>query len=157
MDIRKITTVDILNTYKKITQQGNFTKKAFSKCRTLLKGIFDYAVEQGIIPYNYVSSVPLRKLKFQPAKDNSEDVYTEEERSKLLECLRNLPKQDVRSLAIQLAACFPMRIGELRALTWDDYDEQNSRILVWHEIIQQAKGNKKRCDVDVPHTKSGKG
>ncbi len=60
----------------------------------------------------------------------------------MLECLRNLPKQDVFSLAIQLAACFPMRIGELRALTWDDYDEQNNRILVWHEIIQQAKGDK---------------
>ena len=29
---------------------------------------------------------------------------------------------------------FCLRIGELRALTWEDYDAENDTIFIWHEI-----------------------
>ena len=55
-----------------------------------------------------------------------------------------------------LATYLFMRIGELRALMWEDYHPEKNQIFVWHEITQGEKGNTKRSDRDVPHTKGGK-
>ena len=98
-------------------------------------------------------------LYFHPhpcnSKDNSENVYTDEDRDKLLSYLRNLPEQNVYSLAVQLSACFCMRIGELRALTWEDYYPEKIKIYVHHQIVQRdITGDGRKTDVDVDHTKS---
>jgi len=63
-------------------------------------------------------------------------------------------KPTVYTLAAQLAFCFCLRIGELRALKWEDYDEENSTIFIWHEIVEQSRDGKNRVAVDVSHTKT---
>lgn len=156
MDIRRITSYEILKDFKSITKKGEYTRKAFSKAHSLLNGIFDYAMELGALEHNPSREVSLRRLSFMPAKDNSEDVYTPEERDKLMSTLQSLPKQTIYSLAVQLAACFCMRIGELRALTWEDYYPEKKKIYVHHSIAKISMNGKARSDVDVPHTKSNK-
>ncbi len=64
--------------------------------------------------------------------------------------------QSTYTLAIRLAFCFPMRIGELRALTWEDYDEKAHLMHVWREVIKEARDGKNRCDVLVNHTKNNR-
>lgn len=153
-DIRSIKPYDILSEYKHICKRGEYTRKAFSKAHSLLNGMFDFAVERQLIESNPSRLVSLRRLTFLPAPDNSDDVYSSEERERLMAFLREMPKQTIYTLAIQLAFCFCMRIGELRALTWDDYFPDKQKIYIRHSIIKQKKDGKKRCDVDVPHTKA---
>ncbi len=47
-----------------------------------------------------------------------------------------------------------MRIGELRALEWDDYDVETGTLHIWKEIVMEEANGKKRTDKLVYHTKS---
>ena len=49
---------------------------------------------------------------------------------------------------------FCLIIGELRALTWEDYDAENDTIFIWHEIVDEAQNGKARVATDKPHTKT---
>ncbi len=153
MNAATIKTYDILRFYKSVTGQGVVTLKAFNKLRTLMNGMFDYGIELGIVESNPARNTPTKRLKFKVAKDNSDDIYTTEDREKLVTYLRELPKQTIYTLAVQLATCFGLRIGELRALTWDDYYPDRHKIYVHHQIVQREI-NGRRTDVDVPHTKN---
>lgn len=154
MDIRCIKSSHILRYFKReVCKNGEITQKAFMKAHTLLNMIFDYAMIMDIVSAN-PSRTRFPGLKFAEPKDNSQEVYTREERDQLLSYLRNLPQQTVYSLSVQLAACLCLRLGELRALTWDDYDEDNGKLLIWHQIVKVEKDGYKRSDIDVPYTKS---
>ncbi len=63
---------------------------------------------------------------------------------------------DGYTLGVQLAFCLIARIGELRALTWDDYDEEHGILHFWHEIVLEEKNGKIQSDSDVSWTKSKK-
>ncbi|MCH5338503.1 MAG: site-specific integrase [Acetatifactor sp.] len=156
MKVVDVTTPAILLEYKRIVGYGERTKKDFGKATSLLNGVFDLAVEMEIVQSNLARSVlPLtKKFKFAMEKDHSNDVWTKEERDKLVEYINTLP-QTRYTLAIRLAACFPLRVGELRALMWEDFLENEMKLRIHHEIVKIRKGNKKSCDADVPFPKGG--
>ena len=58
-------------------------------------------------------------------------------------------------MAVRLAFCFNLRVGELRALTWEDYNEEDGTIHICHQIIKD-KVNGHRTWVDVPYTKGNR-
>lgn len=144
----------VFNEYKRLTGPGLLTKKTFTKAKGLLDGIFDLAIESGIIEYNPSRIISIRRLKFKLEESKSSNVYTTKERDAILKYLKNQKNQTVYTLAIQLAFCFCLRIGELRALTWNDYDEKSKTLLIWHQIVDQEKNGKMRCATDVPFTKT---
>lgn len=150
-----LTSVDILREYKRVAGRGEVTKKVFNKAACLLNGMFDTAVEQGIVEVNVARNTPTRKLVFKPEADNSDMVYKPKERDQLIEYVKTLP-QTRYTLAIRLMACLPLRIGELRALTWEDYDEKEKKLHIRHEIVKVNKDGKNKCDADVPYTKGAK-
>lgn len=154
LNVINVTQRQCYSEFKRITGAGLITKKAFHKAKGILDGIFDIAIEAGIIDYNPSKNISSRNLKFLLKKDNSGDVYTDEERNKLLEYLNNLPSKNVYSLAVQLAFCFPLRIGELTALTWEDYSEESQALYIWHQIVECKRDEKKRVCTDVPFTKT---
>lgn len=153
--IADITSFTVLNYYKSIVGRGELTRKAFNKASGLLNGIFDLAVEKGIVDVNVARNTPTRKLTFRPEKDNSGMVYKPEERNALVKYLKILP-QTRYTLACRLMACLPLRMGELRALTWEDYDVKNKKLYIHHEIVKEKRNGKERCDVDKPFTKGAK-
>lgn len=153
--VADLTSVVILRAYKDLVKRGALTKKAFNKASGLLNGIFDLAIEKGIVSVNVARNTPTGKLTFRPESDNSDMVYHPEERDALIQYLKGIP-QTRYTLACRLMACFPLRMGELRALTWDDYHEQDRRLHVHHEIVKEKRDGKGRCDVDVPFTKGAK-
>ena len=153
--VKSVTSADILSEYKLLTGRGNLTKKVFSKASCLLNGMFDFAVEKEIITSNPARAVSQRKLVFRPEAVNTGKVYEPEERELLIKYLKSIP-QTTFTLACRLMACFPLRMGELRALTWEDYDEKNHRLLICKEISKEHREGKKRCDVEVPFTKGAK-
>ncbi len=144
----------VLNEYKRITGNALITKKAFAKAKGILDAVFDIAVEGNLIDFNPSRTLSTKRLRFKLESDNSNAVYTPDERDKLLKYLKELNKQTVYTLGVQLAFCFCLRLGELRALTWDDYDEENRTIYIWHQIVDLEKDGKKRVATDVPFTKT---
>lgn len=157
MKVVDVTIPAILIEYKRIVGRGKVTKKDFGKATGVLNGMFDLALEMEIIQYNVArSTLPLtKKFTFKMEPDHSNDVWTREERDKLIAYINTLP-QTRYTLAIRLAACFLLRIGELRALMWEDFLENEMKLRIHHEIVKIRKGNKKSCDADVPFPKGGK-
>lgn len=153
--VADLTSFDVLRHYKSIVGRGKITKKAFNKASGLLNGILDLGVEKGIVTSNVARNTPTKKLAFRPEADNSEMVYQPEERDALVKYLKSIP-QTRYTLACRLMACLPLRMGELRALTWADYNERDKKLYIHHEIVKERRDGKERCDVDVPFTKGAK-
>lgn len=160
--IKSIKPIHIEREYKRICGDGNYTERAFSKAISLLNGIFDEAIVMNLIDVNIARATKVKNLKFKLAEKKyneygevEKDVYTKEEIETLRNYLDTLPATTY-TLGIKLATYFCMRLGELRALTWDDYYPDKHQIFIWHEIVKVAKNGKNRSDEDVAHTKGGK-
>lgn len=144
----------VLNEYKRLTGNALITRKTFAKSKGVLDAMFDIAVEGNLIDFNPSRTLSTKRLQFKLEDNSEKTIYTIEERDKLLKYLKELDKQTVYTLGVQLAFCFCLRLGELRALTWDDYNEENRTIYIWHQIVDRAKGGKNRVATDVPFTKA---
>ena len=151
--ILTIGSTDIRRFCETLVGRGNIDKRQFNKAKSVLNFIFDYAQEEGIVNYNPSRNFHGKRLHYKLPKSSIDQVYSSEERETILNYVTTLP-QDVYALAIRLAFCFCLRIGELRALTWDDYYEERRLIRIWHQIVREPKNGKERCDEDVPYTKS---
>lgn len=159
--IRDISTAFLEKEFRLMCGDGTkYTKKAFTKAKTLLSGIFQQALIDGIITFNAVIPVPLNKCRFImedfSEETEAEKYYSRKEMQKFREYVKSLPKSTY-TLGILLHSYIVARIGETRALTWDDFNAQTGELTIWHEIIQERQGEKARVDKDVPHTKSCKG
>lgn len=136
-----LTSVIILRDYKRIVQRGDITKKAFNKASGLLNGMFDIAIEKGIIDANVARNTPTSKLTFRPESDNTEMVYRPEEREALIKYLKSIP-QTRYTLACRLMACLPLRMGEIRALTWADYNERKKSCISATKLLKSGETGK---------------
>lgn len=147
---------EIREIYEYLIGNEKMTKKAFYNVRGLIIGAFSYAFNQGINCID-VSRVSFDGLHFKEPKDNSEAVYTPDEREQLLNYLESLPDQDVYTLSVRLAFTLCIRIAELRALTWDDIDTSDpSRpiIRICHQIVDKATDGVQRRATEVDYMKS---
>ena len=68
--------------------------------------------------------------------------------------LSNIP-QNSYTLAIQLMFCLDIRIGELKALRWTDYDEKKGQIYIHSQIVDRKDESGKWTQVELDYTKSG--
>ena len=73
--------------------------------------MFDTAVDYGLINFNPSRVLSKNQLKFKLPSGN-QPVFTLDERNKVMIYLKNLDKQTVYTLAVQLAFCFCLRIGK---------------------------------------------
>ena len=153
-EIISITIKDILDYYKSITGNGLLKKKAFDRAKRILNFIYDYLLTEGIVEQNLARQTPISRLKFKPEDDNSGEYYTKEERDILLNFLYNIQDKNVYHLAVSLCACLGKRIGEIKALTWNDVDIKNKKLIIHHQITLQYKedSNKKTFE-DTAHLK----
>ena len=151
MPIKSISVLDLKEFFGEITSRGALKKKAATKPLSLLKAIYDFAVPT-YCEHNVAREINLNSFHF--SMQESVEIFTEEQELQLLKYVKALP-QDVYSLAVRLAFCFNLRVGELRALTWEDYNEEDGTIHICHQIIKD-KVNGHRTWVDVPYTKGNR-
>jgi len=116
---------DFTTYFRSITRKRNITKKRFVNLKSLLNGIYAYAIEDELVDCNPIRDVNCKQLTFKPV-NNKDEVFTIEERNRLL---AHLELDDgIYSLAIQLAFHLVARIGELLALRFDDISGNSIRI-----------------------------
>ncbi len=153
MRISTIKPRDILNVYRWIIKEYYPTRKSFNKIKGVVNGIYRYAINEKDNPpieANIALSVDVSKMKFKPENDNTDKVYLEGE--KIAICTELESDTGIYAYAVRFAFEFCMRISELRALKWSDYDEEHGTIYI-HHMIRREKG----CiSVDAPHTKGSK-
>ena len=103
--------------------------------------VFDWAVNNDIVPYSVSRQVNLKDLNFRDA-DNYEEIYSDEERKKLLKVVLNHPEAVIARMFVILF-CMPLRLGEVRSIKWSDVDFEN-----------HTKGKKKKCNRYIPLSKT---
>ena len=161
MKITEITKYHLINAFETIVGDGTgISKKAVNNVKTIINGTFDYAnLRDGVNCFD-ARTVRIRDLTRKCNDSKSKDsTYTRKEAECIISYLSNLPPS-VYSLGVMLMFCLPIRIGELRALKWEDYDRDNRLLHLNHSIVCKADGETHRKAVDVNymkrHSDSGK-
>lgn len=133
MQIVDIKPKDLMKLFQSWTGNGLITRKDFNNRKSVLNGIFRYAVLNEIITYNPITSLPCNDLKYKIPMAKKK-AYTKEERSALLAYLKSL-EPDAYILAIMLAFYGIFRIGEIKALSWDNTNE--NVITIQHQLVEE--------------------
>lgn len=126
MQLQKITNIHIMELYNSLSEQG--LKYASIKfLHNYLKGMFDMAVESGLIVKNPTSGT-MKHIK----KGEKKEVIalTAREQDIFMNYLNIVPQWNVYEPIFTVLFNTGIRIGEATALTWDDIDFKNHTISV---------------------------
>lgn len=152
MHIADVKVSTIKKHYKLITANGAISRKTLNNAKTILNHVFDYAVDNDYVASNAARSVNTRDLHCKDV-NNELKVYTDEERNKII--AQAEIEDDVFARAIILMFCSCTRIGEIRALNWEDVDFENKTMYIHREIVRRKDAEGHEIYVCVNHTKSG--
>lgn len=170
--MRKLKPRDYIRLFENITKDRNLTSKSVSNIKSLLNKMYAYAIREELVEYNPLKSVDFSEFNYY-VPDNSDKVYTTENRQKLLSYLYNI--LEPYSLAIQLDFQLTCRIGEIKVLRWENVDFDNRVISIKEqalsqremkddltfdktttEVVPRVKGNKPKGKRNIPMTTEAK-
>lgn len=151
--LKDILPKDFIRLFRKWTKDRQMTRKKFNNVKSLINGIYYYAIEDGIVEHNPIKDINSKQFSFKPV-NNDDDVFTVAERKKLFSYLAN--NDDMYSLAVQLDFQLVLRIGELLSLRWSDISYGN--IHIQSQLLTERKMNddltfSPREHVNVDHVK----
>ena len=153
MKIRGISELALERECNRIVKDYNLSSKEWVNAKTILNGMFKYAVRK-----NYLLSNPIDKIeitvKFRQIvkKTGKTQTYNTEELRDLNEYLdtKYSETHDSAFLAVKLNFMLGLRVGELVSLKWDDICDEKHIHIIREEIRDQATG---KLEV-VEHTKT---
>lgn len=123
--IKELKATDFIKFFRAMLKAEPMTTKRFNDAKSVLNGIFYYAIENGTVEHNPIKEINFRQFQFKPINGKKE-VFTLAERQSLLDYLE--PIHDIFSLAVQLDFYLICRSAELRALRWTDIEGDNIKI-----------------------------
>lgn len=131
--------------FRLITKDRKLTRKQFCNIKSVLNNMLYLAIERELRQDNPLNNINYRQFAFKPVNRVIEP-YTEDERLLLL---KHIPNDNIYDLAVKLAFCFCMRIGELLALRYDDIKDN-------FIVISKFANNNKQIENDIKgHCSSG--
>ena len=166
LDGRKIRYMDelLLETEcNRIVKDFNLPRKEWCNIKTILNGMFEYAVRKKYLAENPMDKVKiLVKFKQVVRKTGKTETYNSDELKELNLYLDRMytETEDRAFLAVKLNFLLGLRVGELVALKWDDYcninhlhimrEEVRNQDTNQYEIVEHTKTNRDRFVVLVP-------
>lgn len=166
LDKKKINQVDelLLETESnRIVKDFNLTRKEWCNVKTILNGMFSYAVRKKYLDENPMEKVQIHvKFKQVVRKTGKTETYNTEELKNLNEYLDRMYTEtgDTAFLAVKLNFLIGLRVGELAALKWIDYsdikhlhivrEETRNQETNQYEIVEHTKTNRDRFVALVP-------
>lgn len=153
LPIRKLTANKFYTFYKGYTAGRAISRGELGNIKGISNMILDYAVNNEYIDRNVARAVSAKTLKCKIV-NNNDKVYTPEERRTLFDYLVSVPP-NVYTLGIMLMFCLDIRIGELKALKWADYNEKDGQIYVHSQIVARKDEDGKWYQQELDYTKSG--
>lgn len=143
--IKNLTPLDFIKFFRTLTKGRTMTRKRFNDMKSVVNGIYYYAIENDIVRHNPLLEINYQQFSYKP-ENNVVIPFTEEERLMMLE---HVPDNDLYDLAIKLDFYLTLRIGELKGLRFDDI--QGNFI-----CIQRFVNDKNQIEDDVKgHTSYG--
>ena len=113
--MRSLDVDDYISYFRSVTKGRKLTRKRFNDMKSVLNGMLFLAVEKKIIKHNPINDINFGQFSYKP-ENNQIFPYTSAERALIIDYLGD----DLYSLAIKLYFCLTIRIGELKALRYDD-------------------------------------
>jgi integrase len=147
----------------RIIREFNLPRKEWGNIKTILNGMFEYAVRKKYLPINPMEKVQiLVKFKQVVRKIGKTETYNSDELKELNRYLDQMYTEthDTVFLAVKLNFMFGLRVGELVALKWEDYcdinhlhivrEEVRNQITNQYEIVEHTKTNRDRFIILIP-------
>lgn len=166
LDNRKLGRVDdlLLETEcNRIVKESNLTRKEWGNVKTILNGMFSYAVRKRYLNANPMEKVQIHvKFKQVVRKTGKTETYNTEELENLNQYLDRMYTEtgDTVFLAVKLNFLIGLRVGELASLKWSDYcdikhlhivrEETRNQETNQYEIVEHTKTNRDRFVPLVP-------
>ena len=135
MPLKDIQPITLIKFFRKVTKDRTVTYKRLSNARSVLNGIMSYAIEEEIITHNPVSDVDFRQFVYKPVENQTDNVFTQEETETLLKYLSRI--HEPYSLAIQLSFYLFIRVGETKAIRWEDIDYTNRKVYLHEQVLTE--------------------
>ena len=147
--VSTITPADLMAHFKYMTEGRKMTRHAFRNAKGLLNQLFDLAYERNLISSNICRELSTRRLKFKPEACKQDQIYTREERDKIVNDLDG--SENVYDKAIIMQFCLGCRVSEVKGLYWSDIDFDNKQIYIHREVVDGENGEQ----IVKDQTKSG--
>lgn len=116
-------------------QNTNYSNSVLAKLYRQISSVLKKAVKRGIIPYNYCEDIPCPNSD-KPTKKIS--ALTVEEQKALIAALNKDNREPLRTMLL-LSLFTGMRMGEICALSVEDYDTKKNIITVNKTITRDEK------------------
>ncbi len=137
MKVKDVTTKVLYRYFRTLTKDRQYTKQTVTNIRSVLNGMFNYAVEQEVVEHNPVRDIDFKRLPYKPVPNKSNDVFTHEDATTLMTYLE--PLDDPYALAIRLDFNLFIRVGELAGLKWENIDFKNQTAYICHQITYEPE------------------
>lgn len=155
MKIKKIDEIILEQECNRIVKEYNLTRKEWCNAKTILNGMYEYAVRKKYLAENPMSKVQiLVKFKQIVRKTGKTETYNSEELVELNSFLDRMyaETQDASFLAVKVNFLLGLRVGELVALKWCDLCDSSHLHIVREEVRDQTDNSYKV----VEHTKTNR-
>ena len=147
----------------RIVKEFNLTRKEWANIKTILTGMYSYAIRKKYLLENPMEKVQIHvKFKQIVKKTGTTETYNTDELKNLNQYLDRMYTEtsDTIFLAVKLNFLLGLRVGELVALKWEDYCNINHLHIVreevrnqdtnTYEVVEHTKSNRDRFVVLVP-------
>ena len=156
--IRSIEPEDVSNFLEEQISEHNLTAKAFCNLKTITRGTLKWAKRNKLIDWNvqelfYDLDVTDKSFK-KIIKEDSKEVFNDAEMKRIVEYLKE--NQNMVNLGILLMFVTGLRVGELSALKWEDWDSNTGIIRIRRTEVRHFENHKGIFEVkDFPKTEAG--
>lgn len=144
LDISEISVMQLKEFCLEQIDKFNLTSKGYKELKSLLNGLFDYAVDTGLLKNNtakQMSRINTKKLNRTVSTPDTQVFTAQEESSLFIRAMEMFVKTGNTSyLAIILSGCLGLRAGELIALKQSDFDFVNNEVNIQRqEVVNWVK------------------
>lgn len=163
MKLQRIDELLLEQECNRIVKDFNLTRKEWCNAKTILNGMYEYAIRKKYLSDNLMTKVQiLVKYKQVVRKTGKTETYNTEELADLNDFLDRMYEEtsDTSFLAVKLNFLLGLRVGELVALKWSDWCDENhlhivreeirNQITNTYEVVEHTKTNRDRFVILVP-------
>lgn len=139
----------------RIVKEFNLSFKEWTNVKTILKGMYEYAVRKPYISTKLMEKVKIH-IKFRQVvkKTGKTETYNTEELQTLNKYLDDMyaNTNDAVFLAVKINFLLGLRVGELVTLKWDNFSDDKHLHIVREEIRDQTINQYHVVDHTKTHT-----
>ena len=153
LSLKRIDSLILEAECNRIVREFNLTRHEWTNVKTILLGMFEYAMRKKYLTVNPMTDVKiLVKYRQVVRKTGKTQTYNTEELAELNRYLdtKFTETGDLAFLAVRINFYLGLRVGELVALKWEDWEDDITLHIIREEVREQETNTRYVAD----HTKT---